>query len=224
LLPHSLAGELIHLPNSLLVGELDLWTEAATRTVATRGWQCVHLFDAVRIGGRHVGHLPYRTRRDLLWRGQSQVECYGPSLPWYRDRNGDAHDRTTGRYVKERDRGWRLAPIVPQRSARLADSAWQDWVHAVGGEGVVAVNLDAPLGARKSKLKCKPVDTLDAVVLSVASKTVCLEWRGHRFTCTRVKRAPCSAGDIVEVCHAGWYESSITPRFATILRVRADLH
>jgi hypothetical protein len=98
---------------------------------------------------------------------------------------------------------------------------WGESVVEADGEGVVLVALDAPAGAPKSKLKCKPTESIDARVTSVSRTTVVCEWRGSLFT-VAAGRHLAEPGDVVEVAHDNFYSNGVTPRFARLVRVRRD--
>jgi ATP-dependent DNA ligase len=203
------------------VGELEAHTEAGNRAAETRGYRLVHLFDCLHDGSRSLVSEPYRARRDALYRMQSEVVNLGCELPWYRDRHGDAHSVSTGRYVEARATDWRLAPVVPQMPVGRVEELWADVDRGVL-EGVVCVNLDAPAGRRSAKLKCKPSDSIDCPVVSVTRTQVVCSYAGSFFAVGR-GRHDVSVGSVVEVRHSGWYETVSIPRFATIARVRGDL-
>lgn len=221
-----LVGAFVGWPGAVLVGELEAHTEAANRVAAIRGWRALHLFDCVRAhGGLYVAREPYHVRRDYLWRMQSEVVNLGCELPWYEDVHG-ARSRATGRFVPATPTDWRLTPIVPQRPAQRAEAAWDEWV-APGTdaiEGLVAVELDARLGARRAKRKVKLAQTLDCRLISARGGAAVVEYGGQRFAVSaRGLGADVRPGSVVEVLCDGWHEKSATPRFARILRLRSDL-
>lgn len=219
----ELLGAFLGWPDSVLVAELEYGTEWSTRTVATRGHRVLHVHDVLRAGGRYVGREPYHVRRDLAWRMQSEVVNLAPEVPWTRDDQGSAHDRLTGRFVSGTPTDFRLAPIVPQLPASRIDHAWSQWGPDAGGEGLVAVNLDAPVGAGGAKKKVKREDDIDCVVVSVGRNAARLVYGGHAFVVSAAGRQrPCS-GEIWTVRCAGWYEGSATPRFPRLVRRREDL-
>jgi hypothetical protein len=200
---------------------LEAHTEAGNAAAARRGQRMVHLFDCLHDGVRSLVRAPYRDRRDALWRLQSEVVNYGQEAPWLRDEEGRAHDRSTGRYTYARLTDWRVAPIVPQAPLAALESEWER-VKATDLEGLVLVNLDAPAGAPASKLKLKPLETIDATVLSVSRTTVTCAWNGCPFMVGRGRHIV-DPGEIVEVRHAGWYGGAAVPRFPALVRVRRDL-
>lgn len=219
----DLVGLLAGPPDSVLHGELEAHTEAGNRAAATRGWRALHLFDATRIEGRDVSSQPFTDRYGALHRAHAMIELAGRNSPWSDDDQGDAHDKH-GRYCKRIPRDIRRTPIVPLARASGAD-LWREHVEIGGGEGLVAVRLDAKAGARGAKRKIKATDTLDCRVLSCGGGAARLEYGGQVFTVSaRGSWSALSPGAVVEVACDGWYESRATPRFARIVRVRADLH
>lgn len=220
----DLLGLIAGAPDSVLHGELEAHTEAGERAAAARGWRALHLFDATRSGGRDVSALPYSERYGLLHRAHAELELAGRVSPWVDDDQGDAHSAKTGRYTRRIPRDVRRTPIVPMaRGVSAGRELWRDHVERGGGEGLVAVRLDAPARGRGSKRKIKATDTIDCTVVAVDSSAAVLSYGGHSFAVS-AKGAVLVPGQIVEVKHDGWYESSVTPRFARIVRTRVDLH
>jgi ATP-dependent DNA ligase len=222
-----LVGAFVGWPGAILVGELEAHTEAANRVAACRGWRALHLFDCIRAhGALYVAREPYHVRRDYLWRMQSEVVNLGCELPWYEDVHG-ARSRSTGQFVEAVPTDWRLTPIVPQLPAQRAEAAWDEWVApgAEAIEGLVAVHLDARLGARRAKRKVKLAQTLDCVVVAIDHCAAVVAYGGQRFVVSArgFKDRDLKPGDVVEVLCDGWHERSVTPRFARLLRLRSDL-
>jgi hypothetical protein len=211
-------------PDSVLACELELWTESARRTVEARGYAIAHAFDAIRVGGRDVSRESYRVRRDALMRAQVALELGGRDQPWTDDAQGDAHDAGTGRYCSRVPRGWRRVQIVEQLPAARFDVAWADWVEREGGEGLVAVNLDAQLGARGSKRKIKPTSEIDCVVVGFDSRAAQLWWTSaaRSIIVSRSPNRALTVGEVVEVRHDGFTDAGL-PKFARIARRRPDL-
>lgn len=216
----DLIGVLAGQPDSVLHGELEAHTEAGNRISAVRGWRALHLFDVTRHAGRDAAWMTYADRYSLLLRDRDQLLEAGTANPWVTDDQGDAHDPRTGRYCKATPRDVRRLPLVPLH--RNGSELWQSFVERDGGEGLVAVRLDAPARARGGKRKIKATDTIDCVVIKVESGCAMLTYRGHSFVVS-ARGATCRTGDVVEVKHDGWYERSVTPRFARIVRQRTDL-
>lgn len=218
----DLVGILAGPPDSVLHGELEAHTEAGARHANTRGWAALHLFDVSRLDGRDVSREPYAARYGALHRAQAQLEDRGDArrYDWTDDATGRHHAAKDGRFVAATPRDLRRLPIVPMsRGKSGAESLWRSFVEVGGGEGVVAVRLDAPLGARGSKRKIKLTDTIDAVCVSSSPGGSTLLYAGRTFLVGSV----CAVGAVVEVAHDGWYESVPTPRFPRVLRRRDDL-
>lgn len=214
-------------PNSLIVAEVELWTEASNRIAETRGYRMIHAFDAHQVGGVDLSSEPYRVRRDALMRAESQLVNDDVDRPWNEDDEGDAHDVKTGRYQAKVPKGWRRVSVVPQLPVGAASEAWAAWVD--GGtcgpcEGLVAVALEAKLGAKRSKLKSKRTSTIDATVTAMSDRAVSLYWlAGQRtITVSRPKTIAFKVGAVVELVHEGFHESG-EPRFCRALRLRPDL-
>lgn len=203
-------------PWSELVGELEAHTEAGNRAAAARGWRCIHLFDLVRAGRSYVAGEPYRVRRDLLCRMHYALADRPRELAW-RDRYRDAR----GRFLESAPHGPERTPIVPQYTLGRADELWAQ-VDTGELEGMVAVAQEAPLGRRRSKLKIKPTDTLDAVVLQASRRRATVTWAGQVFTVGTAGKQ-LRAGDVVAIAHNGFYESGCTPRFPRVERLRTDM-
>ena len=218
----DLVGVLVGPPDSVLHGELDAHTEAGNRLASTRGWRALHLFDTTRHAGRDVSAMPALDRHALLAADRTALEQAGTVNPWADDEHGQAHAVTTGRYVRRIPRDWRRFPLVPMH--RDARALWSEHVERGGGEGVVAVRLAAPAGARDSKRKIKASDTLDCTVVSCGGGAALLSYRTHLFAVSaRGRWSTLTTGTHVEVAADGWYESTTAPRFARLVRVRADV-
>jgi hypothetical protein len=215
----AIRGALIGRPHAVLVGELEAYTEAGIKAAAARGQALVHLFDCLHDGERSLERLPYKVRRDALWRAWVEAEERAFSVASGRP-NCDRRKRdASGRFAGPRDTA--LAPIVAQRPLGELEDAWGEVVVEGEREGLVVVDLDAPAGVRGAKLKCKPFETLDARAVAVARTTVTLEWRGALFNVGR-GRHHVEVGEVCEVRHAGWYASGC-PRFPALVRIRRDL-
>lgn len=218
----DLIGILAGAPDSRLAGELEAHTEAGNAAAAARGWRALHLFDCIRFDGRDVSGESYAVRYGHLHRGQSLVESDGLArdLSLTRDRAGDVHDVATGRYSARPPRDLRRLPIVPlARGASAAADLWRSHVETGGGEGLVAVRLDAPAGRRGSKHKIKATDTLDCVVVRADARAAEVRTFGRRFV-VGTTTAP-RVGQVIEVAHDGYYASG-APRFPRVVRARAD--
>lgn len=219
----DLMGARIGAPHAVLAGELECHTEQGNRLAQIRGARGVWLFDAIRgDGGRYLGRLPYRQRRDALWRMLSDA-TESPERPYVRDRHGAAHDRASGRYARPTLADGELATIVPQLAATQLDSAWRQWVDLAGHEGLVCVALDAPLGARGGKRKIKRTDTHDCTVVDLDARAVRVLWPGARITFVTARpKFQLAMGDTVAVACEGYYDSG-APKFARIVALRSDL-
>jgi len=217
----GLEGLATGLPAAVLHAEVEAHTEAGIRAAATAGFVRAHLFDVTHLDGRDMTGSPYADRYAALHTFQTQAEMRRVD-PWRRDRQGDHHD-TAGRYCVPVPVDYRRFPIVPQhRGPNAARALWRSHVEQEGGEGIVAVALNAPVGRRNAKRKIKPRDTLDARVVSVDSSAAVLIYAGHQFVVS-ARGVPVHVGEVVEVAHSGWYEAGCTPRFTRIVRVRHDL-
>ena len=218
----DLVGLLIGPPDSVLHGELEAHTEAGNRHAELRGWRALHLFDVTRRAGVDVAARPFADRYGALKADRAQLELAGTSNPWVVDDRGDAHDPRTGRYTRPIPRDHRRFPLVP--ISRDPSALWSSFVVRGGGEGVVAVRLDARAGQRAAKRKIKSTDTLDCVVLEIGAGVAALSYGGRSFVVSaRGRWSSLVPGDRVEVAADGWYERGALPRFARIVRVRTDL-
>lgn len=219
---HELVGVRIGLPDAVLAAELEAHTEAGERAAALRGWRNLHVFDAASLRGSRIADRPYLERHAMLADDLEAARTVRDER-YVVDDQGDAHDRA-GRYARPVPRDARRVELVELvRGRDEARALWRSHIEVGGGEGLVAVRLDARLGARGAKRKIKATDSIDAVVVSVDRGAAVLEWRGHRFAVSARGKVCVRVGDIAEVRHDGWYERSVTPRFARLVRVRSDL-
>ena len=199
---HQLVGERLFSGPAVLCGELEAHTERGIRAALARpgGRPRVHLFDMQGAGD-------YATRRARLYRGWVEADDA-------RRRDGRCED---GQF---RPAGVRSV-VVEQRPV----SAVREFYAAVceaGGEGVVLVDTSAELEASRSKLKLKPVDSLDCPVVSVAGKRAKLRHpEGHVFTVGTGGHSP-APGELWEVAHEGTYASGPV-RFPCLIRRRDDI-
>lgn len=221
----DLVGILAGPPDSVLHGELEARTEAGNRAAATRGWRALHLFDATRWAGRDCSGDVYADRYARLHQAQAELELGGRRNPWVDDDEGDAHDVRTGRYTRRVPRDIRRLPVVPLARGRgSGEQLWRSYVELGGGEGLVAVRLDAPARVRGAKRKIKQTMELDCRVLACEGGAARLEYGGQVFVVSaRGRWSQLQPGELVEVAADGWYERGATPRFARIVRVRDDL-
>jgi hypothetical protein len=149
----DLVGILAGPPDSVLHGELEAHTEAGIRAATTRGWAALHLYDVTRLDGRPLDREPYRARYAALHQAQAQLEDAGAARrhDWTDDATG-RHHGASGRFVAAIPRDLRRFPVVPMARGKGAGEAlWRAHVEVGGGEGIVAVRLDAPAKARGSQ-------------------------------------------------------------------------
>ena len=192
---------------------------ASLAAIKDRGFRQIHLFDVIFDGTREMVDMPYRSRYAELHRSAAILEQAETGRTWSTDRKGQAHG-ADGRYSVRVPSGWRRAPVVEQVASVHAERLWDTHVGS-GGEGLVVVALDAPMGARRSKRKCKVADTLDCEILDSDGKRAVCRWRGAEFTVGCAGKA-LRPGDVVEMLHDGWY-SERTPRFPRIVRIRPEM-
>lgn len=220
----GLYGVAIGLPSAQLTGELDIYSEAAVRLRKTRGWAALNVFDIIRCAGRYVAREPFQVRRSLLERWQSDAI---PDDWFWQDGHGKSHDRKSNRFVKPKPRNRRRVPLVPLATGKVGfEQLWHSFVEVGGGEGLVAVDLEAPIGARGAKRKVKRHDHLDLPVVHVGETGIRVTYAGEvvRIPCKRlVASGGVKVGDVVEVKCDGFYEHRPIPKFARVLRVRHDL-
>lgn len=208
--------------DSVLHGELECHTEAGNRIASERGWRLLHLFDVTRYAGADVSGDPFGKRYGLLHQAQAAIELAGLANEWTVDGNGDAHSKTSGRFVTPAPQDVRRLPIVQlARGADAAKQLWSSFVESERGEGLVAVRLDAPAGVRNAKRKVKATETLDCYVVSSVGRAARLAHEGCIFvvSASGLQLVP---GACVEVACDGWYENGSGPRFARIIRERTD--
>jgi hypothetical protein len=227
-LPRSQVGHLIgqrvNAPHACLAGELLQHTERGNAERDRLGYSPVRLFDLIRTCGRYVGRLPYRERRDLLRKGETWAIDQSAPLPYKLERDGHARDKRSGRFCEARPTDWRLCSVVEQYAPARAGELWEQAMAGVA-EGLVAVNLTAPIGRRGAKRKAKPVFDLSAVVLSVDRTGAVLRILGRETIFAvgvSATAAEISPGDIADIEHEGWHGTGV-PRFARLVRVRPDL-
>ena len=184
----------------VLVGELECESEHGWDVAKERGYPLLHLFDVLHDGDRSMVREPQRVRRDRLHRMQVEAEDW------------------TGKPISTR------FPIVPQYSTHSVGRWFTEALDA-GDEGLVLVNVNAPLGAPSSKRKLKRVDTLDALIVGGPdSWGYWAEWSGVRFVVAKSKtHAPgAGIGAIVEIAFEGFLRSG-QPKHPRIIRRRFDL-
>jgi hypothetical protein len=234
-------GLRIGLADSVLQAEAELWTESAKRNRKARGYTALHLFDVSRFRNEYVARQSFESRRSLLYRWREEAASVRSvrEVPF-----GDRwRARRSGKIVRSAAENLALLPLVPlAQGAGGAADLWRSHVEVGGGEGLVAVRLDAPMGKRSSKLKLKKTHSIDAVVIERDRTAAILMWAGNVFTvsCQGRKNESIKAGDVVEIVCEGVYEDAdsttagrrrvdsvgarMMPRFPRIVRVRPDLH
>jgi len=170
----GLLGLQTHLPNSILVGELETASEAATDRYRALGFRRIHIFDAPIIAGMDITARDYETRR-------SAVEAFVPG--------------------KVEDVSKRLLVV---RRATSNFQAFYDDVMKDGGEGLVfkkkgsiyhPVSSD---GKVEDWVRCKPYRFVDYVVLKVGKSAsgcsdnlkVGLYKDGKLVECCTIKNTP----------------------------------
>lgn len=221
----ELLGHYLGTPNSIILGELESHTERGIEQARARGYQQLHAFDAAMLNGASLQAQPYSARRDALYRAQAS-NYYESQLDTYSlDTHRRAHDRTSGAFVSKEARGWKRLPIVPQVPASMTEQLWADYVSKLGGEGLVMVNTMSKLGARGSKRKLKPVDTLDCIVLQATSKRATVMLQGNASIVFTVGSSGwhLSKGTVIAVAHEGWYSGQLLPKFPRVQSLRSDL-
>lgn len=209
-------GAIVGNPHAELVGEIEAMTEQAERLAKLRPRR-IWLFDCLHDGAQNLVRAPYHERRSALHRMHAAIQCSHPA--------DDHRPKPWRRYRDAVLPGWKLCPVVEQVPSAHAQRAWEDWVVGPddGDEGLVAVNLDAPAGARSAKQKIRPWHSIDCAVHSVGPRAIVCMWNGHPFAVGLGKRHYVEVGNVVEVRIAGWYERGVTPKFPSLVRVRRDL-
>lgn len=208
------------IPNAVLCAEIERHTEAAKAARRARGFDVLHLFDAVSIGGRVLGGEPYGVRYQEIARAIALAEGTSGELA-----KVAGHRRAdSGRYTYAAPADVRRTILVPMLTgADGFDELWREHVERGGGEGLVAVNLRAPLGKRGAKRKIKLTDTISARLAEPAGggKTALVHAYGRTFSVYMPVWA--RFGDVVDIAHDGFYGTG-EPRFARVVRQRPDLN
>jgi len=167
----SLVGTFGGFPGSILCGEIEAHTEAGIAAHDAKGYANLHVFDARKIGNRNLEKLPYSERRDAMLKAWAGLcEATGDDKPWVDDSKGWAHD-ALGRFAKRVPFSWKRFPIVAQARLETLTASYSRALNA-GEEGLVLVDQQAPMGKRRSKLKLKPLDSLDCKVVEVGQRYV----------------------------------------------------
>lgn len=215
---NSFRGIQLGLPGSVYVGEIEGHTERGRGDAEARGWSKVHLFDALRIGDRDVSRECYQERRDAILRAYSEL-----ASPEHHD--GD-WDYRRGAF-RGRNGRWRTHPldfrrfsVVPQVAPSRASEWWEQALEDQL-EGLVVVDLRAPLGRARAKRKCKPWDCIDGRVVEVKKSSVRVQTFGGILSVSK-GRHDLHVGSVVSIAYSGRYASG-EPKFCRIERVRTDI-
>jgi ATP-dependent DNA ligase len=170
----GLIGLQTHLPKSLLVGELETASQAATDRYKALGYRRIHIFDAPIIAGMDITEKDYETRRGV-------VEQFIPSQ------------------VEEVSKRM----LVVKRALRNFGDFYKD-VMADGGEGLVfkkkisIYRSYSSDGKIEDWVRCKPYSFVDYVVLRVGKSAsgcsenlkVGLYISGKLTECCTIKNTP----------------------------------
>lgn len=207
------------LPNAVLCCEIERHTEAAEAARRARGYECLHIFDAISLAGRDLTAESYAGRYQAITRGIVELEAFGERLNL---KGNSRHE--SGRFGAAAPVDVRRTPLVPMlRGQSGFDELWSTYVERQQGEGLVAVRLDAKAGARMAKRKVKTTDTVSAR-LAPAAKDGSNAYV-HMYGRTVLVAVPSWAriGDVVDIAHNGFYNTG-EPRFARVTRQRPDLN
>ncbi len=236
----GLLGLSIGLPLSTLVGELEVYSEHAVRTVEGveverdgkvrripgRGVRHLHVFDMVRHVGQYVAREPFSVRYGRILQWKSAVEAGETYGRWYEDHTGRAHDSITGDFVQHARKNLVRLPIVPIAAGKAGlETLWQSHVEAGGGEGLVAVDLTAPIGRRGAKRKIKHHDYPSVTIVEVGPTGVRALFGSEVFRIPAmrlVRQGAVNVGEIWDVKADGFTDRGL-PRFARLVRCRPDL-
>jgi len=195
-------------PGTVLAGELMVQTPAAHRWQEREGVRGFVAFDVLRVGDWDVG----RDCRRVAARDVSR-------LP-FAERYRELEWLIGGLPTQKARRAIRLAPVHRTGLRGL----FRDVVDG-GGEGLVLVDPDAPVGARGAKRKVKRSDDVTCTVLQVLEdeRKVLLTLGGLEPFAVTAPRFAVQPGDLVDVRACGFYDPSWIPRHARIVRARPDL-
>lgn len=208
------------IPSAVLCCEIERHTEAAVVAVRNRGFELLHIFDALSLGGRALVAETYADRYQAIMRAIAEREAQQGEWVYA------AGNRRTeaGRFTHAAPVDVRRTPLVPMlRGASGFDEMWSTYVERQQGEGLVAVNLTAKAGSKLAKRKVKTTDTVSAKLSpgNGGGKTAHVYIYGQRVTVCMP--ANMRYGDIVDIAHNGFYNTG-EPRFARVVRKRFDLN
>lgn len=206
----GLVGLQTHLPNSVLVGELEAASEAATDRYKAIGYRRIHIFDAPVIAGMAITEKDYETRRQV-------VEQFVPG---------------TTEEVRKR-------LLVVRRAISDFGSFYKD-VMSDGGEGLVfkkKTSLYRPQGSdgkTEEWVRCKSYSFVDYIVMRVGKSEggadnlkVGLYIDGKLTECCTIKNTPRGlnlqtlVGKVIE-CKGAEVMKSGALRHGHFERVRED--
>lgn len=224
-------------PNATIVGELTSHTETGKSDTLLRGYPVIHCFDILRTFDDLIIEQPYSFRYETLQKMHAELQEFkGPDKVHSLDNKGNAHD-FNGRFTQNIPKSWKRTPILSCFIMERFDEIWDRCVVQQGGEGIVLVDWDAPVGKRGSKLKHKPIDTIDAEVIKVTNNVARVAYYDLNTMevgvpiCNTTKRqilvsnqGECSlrVGETVEIAFQGYYKSG-RPMFARVIAKRTDL-
>lgn len=223
-LDSELVGVDLAAPHAIVAGELTAHTEAGIAERARAGGEHLHAFDLLQLDGQPMAARPYRERLDELRRARGLGLFRRDDRTWRDDELGRAHD-ARGRYTRRVRDGWGRVPLVETLPLTEAEGLLERGGSPDRGfvEGAVLVRMDAPAGRRRAKVKLKPADGLDVVVVTASPKRATVHWLALDlyFTVGCAGRA-LERGALVEVVHEGFHGDG-TPRFPRIARERTDV-
>lgn len=215
---HDLEG-IRTIPSAVLCCEIERHTEASAQAVLRRGWDLLHIFDAISLGDRDLTPATYAERYQAIVRAIAETEIAQAERLYAPGR----HRAESGRYTHGAPLDVRRTPLVPMlRGEAGFDEMWSTYVEREQGEGLVAVRLDAKAGVRAAKRKVKTTDTVSARLTPGNGRgTAHVHIYGRRVIVGMPQNA--RYGDVVDIAHNGFYNTG-EPRFARVVRKRFDLN
>lgn len=208
------------IPNAVLCAEIERHTEAAKAARRARGFDVLHLFDAVSIGGRDLSGEAYAVRYQEIARAIALAEGTGGELA----KVAGQRRAESGRYTHAAPADVRRTPLVEMLAGRDGfDELWRQFVERGDGEGLVAVDLRAPIGKRGAKRKIKLTDTVSARLTPARGGGQIADVFAYGRTFSVYMPTWAKFGDIVDISHNGFYGTG-EPRFARVARRRLDLN